>query len=380
MTKKTWSSKYKDQAKLNGLTATVLDNIDDIYEYFEVRYKTGEKLIFSPCFIHGGDNKSALNLYYNADYRTHYKCRTHQCENHFGTSLLSMVRGGLSHIRYGWTVPGDNEVSFEDTVDFLLERLGVTFAGLKGETHRADHQDFCRLVNTLQETTSLSGIVTRDYYRENVEIPSQYYLQRDYSIEVLDDYDVGTCTTYGKSMFNRAMVPIYSDDGIHIVGFTGRSIFEACKKCASYHDPKKKCYHFPKWRHTKGFEKEKCLYNYWKAKPHILETGVIILVESPGNVWRLEEAGIHNAVALFGTILNDPQKSLIDESGALSIIVLMDNDDAGQKAAERITELCQKAYRLYFPDFSGNDIAELNTDSITSDILPWINQAKETYK
>jgi len=37
-------------------------------------------------------------------------------------------------------------------------------------------------------------------------------------------------------------------------------------------------------------------------------------------------------------------------------------------------------YRLYFPNFDTNDIAELNVDKITSDIKPWIDKAKNLYK
>ena len=60
--------KYKDQAKLNALTDLVVNNIDKIYSYFDTEpsYKNNI-LIKSPCFIHGGDNPTALNLYYNAD-------------------------------------------------------------------------------------------------------------------------------------------------------------------------------------------------------------------------------------------------------------------------------------------------------------------------
>tara|TARA_Y100001938_G_C8087402_1_gene432905 strand:+ start:915 stop:2066 length:1152 start_codon:yes stop_codon:yes gene_type:complete len=378
--KKTWHSKYKDQEKLNQLTEIVLENIEDIYEYFDVQSHRGQKVYFSECFIHGGDNRSALNLYYDADYRVHYKCRTHGCEAHFGTSLLSMIRGGLSNIKYGWSVPGDKTVSFDETVEFLLDRYNLDFNGLKGQKIDAGNHEFSKLVNGLSGD-KVRGNITKDFYRSKVEIPSQYYLQRGYSIEVLDDYDVGTCKTYGKPMFNRAVVPVYDEVGETIIGFTGRSIFEQCPKCKSYHDPNKDCFYFPKWRHTKGFQKEKALYNYHRAKEHIISTGVIILVESPGNIWRLEESGIHNAVGLFGTTLNPPQKQLIDESGALTVVIIMDNDDhgAGQKAAEEIKKQLERTYRVYIIDIKKNDVGEMSTNEVTDDILPWINQAKEAY-
>lgn len=375
------SRKYTDQDKLNRLTDIVLDNIDQIYEYFDTEFHKGQKVLFSPCIIHGGDNKSALNLYHNADYRVHYKCRTHGCEEHFGTSLLSMVRGALSHAKYGWQVPGDRMVTFEQTIDFLLDMFKVDFWKLEGSTIDTQNHEFCKVVNNL-ETEKVKGSISKEFYRSKVEIPSQYFLKRGYSIEVLDDYDVGTCKTYGKPLFNRAVVPVYDDSGEMIVGFSGRSIFERCENCGSYHNPEKECYYFPKWRHTKGFEKEKVLYNYWKAREFIQETGIIVLVESPGNVWRLEEAGIHNSVALFGTTLNPPQRQLIDESGALSIILIMDNDDnnAGQDAAEKIRKQCERAYRIYVVNINKGDVGEMSTNEVTEDILPWINQAKEVYK
>ena len=106
-----------------------------------------------------------------------------------------------------------------------------------------------------------------------------------------------------------------------------------------------------------------------------MKSGVIILVESPGNVWRLEEEGIHNSVAIFGTTLNDEQKYLIDSSGALTIILIMDNDDAGQEAAEKIIKQCNRTYRVYNIKV-GSDVADMNTNEITEDILPIINKAK----
>lgn len=380
-TKKTWHSKYKDQAKLNELTQVVLNNLEDIYEYFDVNSHKGQKVYFSECFIHGGDNKSALNLYYDADYRVHYKCRTHGCENHFGTSLLSMVRGGLSRIQYGWSVPGDRTVSFDKTVEFLLNRYKLDFNGMKGQDIDHGNHEFNKMVSNLAANKA-KGSITREFYRDKVDIPSKYFIGRGYSPETLDKYDVGICTTYGKPMYNRSVVPVYDDVGETIIGFSGRSIFDKCEKCNGYHDPNAaECFYSPKWRHSKGFEKEKALYNYHNAKEHIVSSGVIILVESPGNVWRLEESGIHNSVALFGTTLNPPQKHLIDESGALTVVIIMDNDEnqAGQEAADKIKEYLERTYRVYIVDIKKNDVGEMSTNEVTEDILPLINQAKEVY-
>ena len=375
--------KYKDQNQLNALTNLVAQNIDALYTYFNAdqSYKN-DSLITSSCFIHGGDNITALNLYYNADIRVHYKCRTHQCEDIFGSSLISLVRGALSKKKYNWKIEGDKEASFNETVEFLLNFTKQDFGKISTDniSLNEDKLKFSSLINNFTTPeTSQKDAINADLYRSKVEIPAVYYLQRGYSIEILDKYDIGTCNRPKKFLYERAVVPIYDDLGEKILGFTGRSIHSQCTKCNQYHNPEKKCHVFPKWKHTKGFKKENCLYNYWYAKKHIQKTGVIVIVESPGNVWRLEEAGIHNSVAIFGAHLSQNQKNIIDSSGALSIVCLLDNDEAGKKGAKKIYEQCSKMYRLYFPTFKANDIGEMNIDVVTNDIKPLISKLGDTY-
>lgn len=239
--------------------------------------------------------------------------------------------------------------------------------------------NFSSLVNGfVSPEQQLTGI-TRDFYRSKVEIPSSYYLKRGFSIEVLDKYDVGTCKRPKKSLYQRAVVPVYNDSGEIILGFTGRSLFAECSKCNHHHDPDKECHFFPKWKHTSGFQKENCLYNYWYAKEHIMKSGVVVIVESPGNVWRLEEAGIHNSVAIFGSYMSANQKKILDASGAFSIVCLLDNDEAGMKGAKKIYDQCSQMYRLYFPEFNANDVADMDIDIVTKDIKPLISQIGEIY-
>jgi len=375
------SHKYKDYGKVNALCKIAIQHVDQIYEYFGISksYKN-EILIKSVCPIHGGDNPTALNMYYNGDYKIHYKCRTQQCESIFGNGFIGFIKGCISRHKYSWEKEGDKTATFTEAVEFLLKFLNQEFNSLKAETVSIEKMKFGSLVNTLSQKEARGLGITQEEYRKKIEVPAQYYLKRGFSKEVLEEYDVGYCNNPRKPMHQRAVVPIYDNDHQYIVGCTGRSIFDKCPECNHYHEPSSRCKHFPKWLHSKGFQKEKWLYNYWRAKKHIIDTGVAILVESPGNVWRLSEAGIHNAVAIFGTAFNTDQKHLLDESGALSLVCLMDNDEAGQRAAKKIEEVCGRLYRLYFPAFDADDIAELNTDKITSDIRPWIEKAKELYK
>jgi 5S rRNA maturation endonuclease (ribonuclease M5) len=375
------SYKYGDFGKLKQLSALAAQHIDQIYEYFGVRASyRNEILIKSCCPIHGGDNPTALNMYPKADYKVHFKCRTHQCEDLFGNSLIHFIRGCLSRFEYNWEKEGDKEANFSEAVEFLLSFLKQDFNSLKSETVNIEKMKFGSLVSSISTKKARGLGITQEQYREKLEVPAKYYVDRGFDKEILEEYDVGYCDNPRKPMYQRAVVPIYDNDHKYIVGCTGRSIHPRCEECKHYHPPKENCRHFPKWMHSKGFQKEKWLYNYWKAKNYMLDTGVAILVESPGNVWRLAEAGIYNAVAIFGTAFNNDQKHLLDESGALSIVCLMDNDEAGKKAAAKIEEVCGRLYRLYFPRFNANDVADLNVDGVTSDIKPFIQQAMDAYK
>ena len=120
------------------------------------------------------------------------------------------------------------------------------------------------------------------------------------------------------------------------------------------------------------FKSQNHLYNFWFAKQHILESTIVVLVESPGNVWRLEEAGIHNSVALFGAHLTDRQKILLDGSGAMTIITIMDNDDAGKKAAQTISDKCKNTYNVVNINIEKNDIAEMSVEEINNTIKNYL--------
>jgi len=164
------------------------------------------------------------------------------------------------------------------------------------------------------------------------------------------------------------------------VGCTGRSLYEKCSSCKGFHKESHTCpdkdnvWKFSKWKHNADFKSQNHLYNFWFAKEHILKSGVAIIVESPGNVWRLEENGIHNSVAMFGSSLSDRQKILLDSSGAMSLIILTDNDEAGRKAAEQIKNKCQNTYRIFIPQISQSDVGEMTPDQINSEIKTYLER------
>ena len=375
-------SRSYNQAKLKILSDNLCDNIDRLLEYLGIEYKQQGKMITMSCPIHGGDNISALNLYPEGDsYRGNWKCRTHHCEETFKSSILGFIRGVLSHQNLDWTNNTDQSCSFDNAIAFAQKFLNQNLDDIKINKKTIEKNQFVNTVKYISDNNENSQTgITKTQIQKSLEIPSKYFISRGFSAEILKRYDVGECYNPNKEMNSRAVVPVYDSEHKFMVGCTGRSIFEKCYKCSAYHDQTVDCpdsdnsWKFSKWKHSYQFKTQEYLYNLWFAKKHIKESRSVILVESPGNVWRLEEAGIHNAVAIFGSSLADKQKLLLDMSGAMSLILIMDNDEAGKKASEQITKKCQKIYNIHTINITHEDIACMTIQDVKNIIVPQLNR------
>jgi 5S rRNA maturation endonuclease (ribonuclease M5) len=292
-----------------------------------------------------------------------------------------LIRGIISHQKYDWQKPGDPSCSFAEAMDYAQRFLNTDLSQIKISKHIKEKNNFTNSIGYINtKIPTVSSAITREHIIKNISIPASYYISRNYSTDILNKYDVGLCENPSKPMNNRVVVPIYDNDHKYMIGCTGRSIFEKCSSCNCFHNPKDSCpddekkWLFPKWKHSADFKSQNCLYNFWFAKDHIYDTGVAIIVESPGNVWRLEENNIHNSIAMFGSSLSDRQKMILDSSGAMTLIVLTDNDEAGKKAAIQIKTKCQNTYRVFIPEISKNDIGEMTSEEINNEIKEYIKK------
>lgn len=369
------TSRLYNQKQLKVICDKLCDNIDDLLHTLCINnLKHNGKMVSGSCPIHSGDNPSAFNLYPDGEtYRGNWKCRTHGCEKIFKGSIIGFIRGVLSNKNYGWTKEGDDNASFEETIEFVEAFLKQEVSKIKVSKQEIDKSNFTSIINNIvTKNEQPQNKVNRSQVKKSLEYPCTYFLNRGFSQDILDKYDVGLCTRPSKEMYNRAVVPIYDNDHKFLVGCTGRSIFEKCDKCGYYHD--NECpssvdlWKYPKWKHNYEFKSQNHLYNFWFAKDSILKTTQVILVESPGNVWRLEEAGIHNSVAMFGSSLSDRQKIILDGSGAMNIFILTDNDDAGEKAAKIIFDKCKNTYNIKHIKISKSDVAEMTVEEINKEI------------
>jgi len=369
------------QEQLSMITTKAIEQIDELLSVLGVELRREKRMYVGACPIHGGDRNNAINLFHTGDTIVgNWKCRSHQCEKTFQPTLVGFVRGVLSHNNYGWEHPRDAVCPFEEAVSFLLNFLDQKYDDLKvdfskvDKVRTADHvtRFYARQVN-------IKTKVPRSLVRQSIKVPT-YYLNRGYSAEILDKYDVTFCDDPSKPMYKRCVAPIYEDSHEFMIGCTGRSIYEKCDTCSSYHNPHGPCpmkedqWKYSKWKHSYGFAAEDWLYNYWYAREHIYKTKCAVLVESPGNVWRLEEAGIRTSLGLFNTSLTTGQLDALNSSGAINVVIALDDDDAGKLGIDPLIEELSKLYNIEVLEVNG-DIGEMPVSQLQREVVPQIMKA-----
>ena len=168
-------------------------------------------------------------------------------------------------------------------------------------------------------------------------------------------FDVGDCNENGP-MKDRAIIPIHNDNGESVVGIIGRAT--------------KKHYRTPKFLfYPTGFNKRHYFYNYHRALKRAKETSCIFITEGQGDVWKLYESGVKNAVSVFGKTISDEQVNKLLQTPITKIVVLMDSDQAGREARLEIYRKLNRIYKLIFPKVSGKDIGDMTKKQVQENIL-----------
>lgn len=341
---------------LPKIAAIAVDRFDEIATDLGISYKTCERHYYGVCPVHGGNNGSAWNLYRTGQTSVgNWVCNTHHCEKVHGNSFFGFIQG----------VKG---IQFIEAVKYVIKLLRINTADSL-TTYTDEEQDkkkFVKSISVLQKRTGVknSSSISKEKVRAALQIPSSYFIKRGYRADILEKYDVGDCLTPGKSMMNRAVVPIYDENG-QFVGCSGRSIYDKCEKCGNYHYPTAPtCMEVSKWKNSDNFYKTDFLYNFANAKSFILDSETAIIVESPGDLWRLEEADFHNGLSLLGSDISDNQLTILARTGAMRLIVLMNMDEAGLLASEKIRKKCDRTYRLIFPAFPKNDLGDCTIEEV----------------
>lgn len=356
--------------------------LPELFDEFGIRLRRSNKRFFGPCPIHDGGAVEGFSIYPDGyEAKGNWKCRSGSCEKEFMRTAVGFVRGMLSNQRYGW--PDKNrKATTKEAVDFILDFLGITEDDVKVDYGRVNRQ---RVTSDSEfwsrgKLEEAKPLFQRDKLRKFMTVPSPYFLARGYSPQILDTYDVGTYFKRGSKLYGRVVVPVYDEKGKGI-GVVTRSVHPQCNGCRLFHNPTSPCPSSGgeraaavRWRANDTFNDKMHVYNLWRSVPFIRESETIIICEGAADVWRLEEAGIRNSIAIFGSDLSDTQDSQIQHLMIKRIIVASDMDESGDKLWRQISTQCltyvNDIDRVPLP---AKDIGEMTVEQVRSTFKPFLN-------
>ncbi len=230
-------------------------------------------------------------------------------------------------------------ISFPDAVSAVAKKIGYS---LNYKTN---------INKPFKELYQLVDIATK-YYINNLNSAygkdaKNYLLKRNLSEEIIKEFNIGVS-------LNNNLTKLLSEKG-----YSEKQIIEAsiANKGDNLYDIFQRRITFPinnergetvafsarvynedntnkyiNSRENPIFKKGNILFNYDKAKNEVNKSKTVIVVEGQFDAIRLYSIGIKNVVATMGTAFTKEHISLLKKLNA-KIILMMDNDEAGEKTA-----------------------------------------------
>jgi len=195
------------------------------------------------------------------------------------------------------------------------------------------------------------ALVNEDYLKSFKKFRSSYFVKENnggFLTEVLDEFEIGGgyVDKYG---FQRDVIPIRDDHG-ELKAYSCRDITGKADEAFKY-------------LLTKGFDKNKVLYNLHRAKEYMGKSRTLIVVEGFKSVWKMYMSGYKNVVACMGSKITPGQQSLL-YSYAFEVILFFDGDAAGVKGTSKALEDMKgkiKVIPIFFP-YENQDPGDLNIE------------------
>ncbi len=237
-------------------------------------------------------------------------------------------------------------LSFPEALKILADRAGVQlqFSNSKEMTRAKSDKEKVLAINLLAAQFFKAALWSK-FGHEAL----QYLLDRGLTEEIIKKFKIGYAPpidqlerTFRQRGFSyqdlsqagspqrfkyRIMFPIFNIFG-DVIGFSGRILENVLPKDVSPH---------PKYLNTPEtpvFHKSNILYGLNFAKDSIRKTKKAIVVEGQMDVAMSHVAGVENVVASSGTALTSEHLKILGRY-TLDIIFAFDEDEAGQKAAEK---------------------------------------------
>ena len=153
-------------------------------------------------------------------------------------------------------------------------------------------------------------------YELPLDVEHEYLAKRGLTTELIETFGLGYCDR--GFLHGRVAIPLHSPRGV-LIGYAGRWASDALPGRTQ------------KYLLPPGFKKRSVLFNYHRAAGgrHL------VIVEGYWSVFRLHALSMPS-VALMGRTLSEEQHELLRYSRAQLITVLLDGDEPGRSATEKI--------------------------------------------
>lgn len=298
-----------------------------------------EREIRAPCLVHGGDNKTSFRM--NKDTKR-WVCFSHHCHEDIGFGVIDLVKHMLN-------------MTFTETVKYLESITGIDVHDESSYVEYKRHKDRQEVINQADNRKIPSALTDETYLKSFKKFRSDYFEREEngsFSTDILDLFEIGG-GYIDKFGFQRDVIPIRDKEG--------RLLAYSCRDITDKAD-----YDY-KYLLTEGFDKDKVLYNLFRAKKHMGNSNTVVVVEGFKSVWNLHRAGYKNAVACMGSVLTPGQQHLL-YSTVFNVITLFDMDEAGTKGTIRALDAMKSKINItpLFLPYTGRDPGDLTTEELRS--------------
>lgn len=246
-------------------------------------------------------------------------------------------------------------LEFPEAVRRLAERAGIEILEERGGEDQARREKKSRLLTLHDELMAR----WREFllHRPEAEGARQYMKSREIPLAWVEEYDLGyapdswdDALKWGRSkgysedelleagvlvkneqgrvydrFRDRLVFAIHNDTG-QIIGFSARALDPEAKGAKYINSPE-----------TPIFNKGRILFGFHRAKRPILDADTVVLCEGQIDVLRCHATGMGNVVAPLGTAFT-PEHARLMGRHANRVVLCLDADAAGQKAASRAAE------------------------------------------
>jgi DNA primase len=321
-----------------------LDAISVIGEYVRLEKKSGRW--WGRCPFHGGGQEKTPSFKVDPDLKM-YHC--FGCNK--GGSVISFVME-MEKLTYpeaikslarkmsieliyeeGGTAEDNEESSIKEELYELYKRMTLTFSHFLHEKEEGKNA-----LNYILERNITKEMIEKfrlGYAPLDRDFLHKFLKQKSYSDDFLSKSGLFSAKYQTLPLFSgRLIFPITDRQG-RIVAFGGRAL-PGVTQSGGGEPPK-----YINSPETEIYKKGQTLFAIDHAKPEMRQSKTVFLAEGYMDVIALHQAGIVNSVAPLGTAFTGEQAAWL-RRWVEKVILIFDDDEAGQKAAYKAIVTCRK--------------------------------------